>query len=110
MSAQHTPAPWHVNSTEAHGEACAYAANIIGPESVGSPCLACMEFQGAIETDSEATKANAHLISAAPELFAALKLYDANFDAGIHGQKLPRNPIEVANIARAALAKAKGQP
>lgn len=71
MNTSHTPGPWHVNSTEAHGEACAYAAVIIGPESAGSPCIASLEFGGTIETDSETTKANARLIAAAPDTAAS---------------------------------------
>ncbi len=103
-TAAHTPGPWHVNSTEAHGEACSYAALIIGAESAGSPCVASLEFGGTIETDSETTKANARLIAAAPELLAALEgmIALSGLRTDIPLEKMPKR----LQVAVSAIAKA----
>lgn len=105
-NAPHTPGPWHVNDTEAHGEACSYAAVIIGAESVGSPCVASLEFGGTIETDSATTKANARLIATAPELLEACEQAEYWLAEELRnpGQAKPK---AILKALRAVIAKAR---
>lgn len=66
-------------------------------------------YEGAHEREAEETRANARLIAAAPELFEALLAYVQYTDAGIETGEADRGEIELAEKARAALAKATGE-
>ena len=55
---------------------------------------------------AEESKANAHLISAAPDLLSALRFLLADYIA-IEGEKLTGSSVP-ADMARAAIAKAEG--
>ena len=92
MSAQHTPGPW-----VAHGH-YVYAV------SVGTVARA--EWFSPKKADTETRRANARLIAAAPDLFAALRLLVSTAST---------QPLDVKrlmagfNAARAAIAKAEGR-
>ncbi len=87
----HTPGPWQLDDeTEIHKEGF-IIASVTWPED--SPCL---DEDDDLEALTEEATANAHLIAAAPELLAALKLIAA----------VPQGS-EVERIVRAAIAKAE---
>ena len=85
---KHTPGPWRV---EADGV-------IVGPSNGFSPFggCGCCDSPWMNGHDGEACQANARLIAAAPELLGALKDMGARY--GLTEQ------------ARAAIAKAEGEP
>ena len=84
---QWTPGPWEINDTNESGD------QYIGP--VDTMRYIALAMQNLLEP-AEETKANAHLIAAAPDLYTALKNLVARYDEA-----------EI-NAAIAALAKARG--
>ena len=87
MTAKHTPGPWTTGRA-------------INTVDIGKFSFICPF--GANSADQVAEiKANARLISAAPDLLAALEAMIAKIDA----DKLPIS----CSLARAAIAKAKGE-
>lgn len=59
----------------------------------------------------EETKANARLIAAAPELLEALERLLGAIATAEHLNEIPPGTFpETSSVARAAIAKAKGQP
>ena len=79
-----TPGPWDVRKAPIGG-----TSMIIRPIGAIRVC------------ELIANDANAHLISAAPELLEAL---EAKMSASVHAER-----VEADKLARAAIAKAKGQ-
>ena len=110
MSAKHTPGPWRFS--EAFGPEnmhCGFEVeearadfNYRGPVA---RLLHCEHIGGITLGESEA---NARLISAAPDMLAALSELVANLDGGAYaGEKFPDgHPM---HAARAAIAKATGE-
>jgi hypothetical protein len=88
MKNQHTPGPWQLTIGE-------YDAAIHNDVTIAS-----------INDDALAWEANAHLISAAPDLLSALRFLLADYVA-IEGEKLTGSSVP-ADMARAAIAKAEG--
>lgn len=98
MSA-HTPAPWNYGQVKQTN-----IFDIIGPDLTGQGREVVGTFratQGRV-----ANLANARLISAAPDLLAALRFLVADYVA-IEGEKLTGSRIPIA-MAREAIAKAEG--
>lgn len=95
---KHTPAPWHINPTNDSRTKYRIYAN---PQGLSLICNA----EGAMPT--ETNEANARLIAAAPELLAALECLTFTVDGLVSdkGQIVK----DALNIARAAIAKAKGE-
>jgi hypothetical protein len=96
MESKHTPGPW---TPYWSGEK---QYRILGPNNGhGYPGIA--EVKGFIEFSAEENKSNAHLISAAPDMFEVIKeLYDWAADTGVQGPIFPK--------LQAAYLKATGQP
>ncbi len=85
MSTKHTPGPWVVNPVRAQVDAThAPICQLLWPTRMRS---------------EDETESNARLIAAAPELLAALDEIARDYVT----------PPRLADIARAAIAKAKGQ-
>jgi hypothetical protein len=98
----YTPGPWH---TKREGLSTIYVEANIGGGWV-QEVAAC----GPTET-ADQKEANARLIAAAPELLEALEriavLYEKDTDADNYEQAA--NAYEMRCIARAAIAKARGE-
>lgn len=94
---KHTPGPWVISSIED-----APRTVKIGTGEGGWLGVA----QAFGDTDEEA-RANAQLITAAPDLLAALCILEREMSAALTDGAYPEQHKAVAN-ARAALAKAKG--
>lgn len=104
MKNQHTPGPWLrsksgntfqiVAGKDMNEEPNTLVANIppIGYNCDYEPC--------------DETKANAHLIAAAPDLLSALRFLLADYIA-IQGDKLTGSSVPI-EMAQAAIAKAEG--
>lgn len=91
MSAQHTPGPWEVKQFG-------------GPQISGPEGYAICTMWGALSVDELAGQdaANARLIAAAPELLGAL-------DRAVQRLEGDWAATEEVDMARAALAKARGE-
>jgi hypothetical protein len=105
MNAQHTPGPWAV-AGESYNDHEAYVIEAGGR----TICWTASSLDDAgIEVITAEDDANADLIAAAPELLIALKQI-ADWDPSA----APSEPkglsiIDAIDIARAAIAKAKGE-
>lgn len=93
MSARHTPGPWEAMPTSVR------APNDVKTFTTVCQCICGMK-------TGEEVRANAQLISAAPDLLAALRDCVA---ALIAIQLSPYHKREVVEAARAAIAKATGE-
>lgn len=102
MTTKHTPAPWFANLKNEGG------FEITDREDCWEAVVLCTRF--AFPEKEEETHANARLISAAPDLLAALiALDDCYCSAGPHLTKDERHQHRMTLIAaRAAVAKATG--
>ncbi|WP_312708629.1 hypothetical protein [Stenotrophomonas sp.] len=104
MTSKHTPGPWYVGREDENtGE--------IEVNSDGRPYV-CLVFPGAID---EVTPANARLIAAAPELLEALIEATACGMVPISsakdgGASTHSRQVRCADMIRAAIAKATGEP
>lgn len=105
MNAQHTPGPWRFlpGNETAPGyvvgrEACAFVAQLLGKDGRRNP-----------ETQE---RADANLIAAAPELLDGLRQMTDAYAKAMRDAGVTRYPeaLAVVRAARAALAKAKGEP
>ena len=94
MNAKHTPGPWNIGTPPPNGE-----------QTVGTD----QGLMVAVATTGAGvkTKANAHLIAAAPDLLEALKDCVAVMDRELAGLKVIQPEL---SAARAAIAKATGEP
>ena len=102
MSAGFTPGPWSVGAPTGHNPDKVFRGDDAIASVYGVPVhqhLNDLPKWG--ETYSEGV-ANARLIAAAPDLYAALRSYLAEADAG-------HVTVETDSAARAALAKAQGE-
>lgn len=84
---KHTPGPWEISGD-----------SIVS----GDTCIANIETDGGYEASSEEREANSSLISSAPELLSALE------DLLEIGQSKAVFHVAECNMARSAIAKAKG--
>lgn len=91
MNAKHTPGPWYIGMKP--------GPMIYGPKGEQVSDMRHKPFTLVSEIDESV--ANVRLISAAPDLLAALEAMIAKIDA----DKLPIS----CSLARAAIAKAKGE-
>lgn len=103
MQTSHTLGPWSIHSNE-------YAQWI--SNSLGKAQIAKV-FQPA-GMKPEESQANAHLISAAPELLAALEDCLAQFTSILNEERFSveyhKSVAESHKLAISAISKAKGQP
>jgi hypothetical protein len=113
MSDQHTPGPWVVRDADT-------MCPVIDSPNVGKGYWASLAT--ATQRDPhpregggismEMARANARLISAAPDLLKALETLLASFDSEIHneydGTSMLAERLAEADHARAAIAKARG--
>ena len=103
MSA-HTPGPWTVRGQGfvVGGEGDALNADYVALTLITAPSVPSNH-----QPDAEEARANAHLMAAAPELFAALKLLLTTHDASCVDAEACQ--IGGIDLARAAIAKAEGR-
>ena len=94
----HTPGPWKFDERSAE----------VGPISDLDDQTFGMVLQ-LCDVYGDNKKADGHLISAAPDLLAALKLCDEAMTWEIGGEPLGTLMLEARNKARAAIAKARGE-
>ena len=98
----HTPSPWRV--VEGRGD----SLNVVsGPEGSRGFLIAEVTALAPAASDEE-WAANARLISAAPDLFAACKAVFADFELHIRGRNAPGYQDHWKAV-RAAIAKAEGK-
>ena len=103
MSSQHTPGPWKSLPEEADKPYIRVRGTALGRRykiaNVMDPT-----YNGATDQDFEETRANARLIAAAPELYAALEQIAqiSEYNTSSMGW--------VVGLAKAAIAKATGEP
>ncbi len=95
----HTPGPWQTNGAINYSETIPANVEVSGQDGVKRVALC---FYG--ETNQERI-ANARLITAAPDLLAALEFLLADYTA-IEGERLTASMVP-ADKARTAIAKAK---
>jgi citrate lyase beta subunit len=100
MSA-HTPGPW-VASIVCGGTNGWPSRVVVGPIGRQAEIHVAMLRGDAL--------ANANLIAAAPELLAAVEAALADLDAALRGRRPPRPQLELAQLFRTAIAKARGAP
>lgn len=105
---KHTPGPWY---TKGYRHAIADTVAVCyGDQS--HYIAKCHPFNGE-PNDPETARANAHLISAAPDMLAALEylIMAAGYATGKHEPTLKElsAPLDAWDIALAAIAKAKGE-
>jgi hypothetical protein len=101
-----TPGPWFIGDTycddEGHPEIPIHASNGRGGEC--TPASVVLQFP----TVEGMQEANARLIAAAPELYAALQMLEAAYGDRTWGTV--EAVARAMPAARAALAKARGEP
>lgn len=92
---KHTPGPWETDRNNVHSGQIATIHHCLNNDwvEVWSPNW---------PADEDEQEANARLIAAAPELLEALEGFVACWDACA-------SPVEFAEKARAAIAKARGE-
>lgn len=104
-----TRGPWHVEATTLHAYITPpkghYVASVILPSDTFH--------MSSSEKSQRSEMANAHLISASPEMFEALAHIDAYYDMNDLDEREDDDAIEVPvgdlRRARSALAKARGE-
>lgn len=96
-----TPGPWFVHDNHPQ-----HACYHIGPDDCGPLDVATVYSPGDEEAD-----ANAHLIAAAPEMYAQLDYVERLLSAHERGEQLPGDQDAKAwgVMTRAILAKARGE-
>jgi hypothetical protein len=102
----HTPGPWEVCSDGAGWYIEAMPEREHSLAHISSP-----EWQESPDTSIDEAEANARLIASAPELLEACKMiveYDEDVEES--GGEFLRLYIKALNAARAAIAKATGEP
>lgn len=114
---KHTPGPWKVYSAPLRPN---FPTPIIEIQDANDQAVVPWPGLDAADQPKGVKLANAHLISAAPEMLAALKLpavlyalgYVAEFagDGGDHTQADGRKADAAIKAIRAAIAKARGLP
>lgn len=122
MDTKHTPGPWKIVQRSRSEDGGAYPAEIVSADGNEYPvtpleagCIAqlALDNPGSFWDDSEVKKCNARLIAAAPELLEALvaavdcrmvPVSSAKDGACRHSRQ-----VEVADMIRAAIAKATGE-
>lgn len=111
MSAAFTPGPWQAKHDYTVEGATTIIANVDGESFSDGTTSHTFDFIAICEDEYGErllnAQANARLIAAAPEMFAALELALANVEC-VEGDKCP-HWVEWHNVARAALAKARGE-
>jgi hypothetical protein len=101
METKHTPGPWHAVDNKQFWEIRTSDWERSG-EQIGDACASCF-IDG--HKDNPVAEANAHLMAAAPDLFAALTAL-----MGDHGGSIGVSRTdERALAALAAIAKATGE-
>lgn len=113
MTTQHTPGPWKVSSQE-YQEAC---RNELEWDSCNLTVIDVPAHGAAIHVFGATQKVadeRANLIAAAPDLLAALEQIVEGLEVPMLGNdtvagNLPITKRDIAKIARAAIAKAKGE-
>lgn len=107
-----TPGPWDIEPYDEHGGYdCMYGAIRVGPVTLDG-CdygqLSCDPIEPAA---LEQMQGDARLISAAPDLLAALRALEPYFDALVcYASSMDEhNPNRLVVDARAAIAKAEGE-
>jgi hypothetical protein len=128
--AEHTPGPWVsiVGNDRLHGTTLLRTAEVMTAQTRGEmsgrgyredPSFVdnikiadCGTFQDDISTDE--LHANAHLISAAPDLYEALSEVLREWEesigtAGLSDAEVAEQNLDIVQSARAALAKARGE-
>lgn len=102
MTAKHTPGPWEIDSdyVQQAGQTSVAICDVMCIDEGGNNGW----YRGPI------TQANAHLISAAPDLLEALIAMEQEKSDYMTRNALGDPSVETTNkMARAAIAKAKGQ-
>ncbi len=101
ITAQHTPGPWFVSTATHLTLGAILAVSAKEGDGVDAVCIVDL-----LPGDEE-SKANAHLIAAAPDLLEALKLCEGNISS-LLASTHPRVYGEWLDFVRAAIAKAEG--
>jgi hypothetical protein len=113
----HTPGPWSATFHESGGYECMFGAWALTASVDGWVTSIATVDQSSYGQDpcdtafrSGVARANAHLLSASPDLLAALRTMDQQFRALLQVQ--PHFPLmeqeHALNLAQAAIAKAEG--
>ena len=112
-----TPGPWEAGGKKSHG------TSVYGPKTVSVAWVGCASTHGDLghyAIDSDEAHANAHLIAAAPDLYAELKAAEKILEDVLVSPwrgVMPFEPeaskmradLEQIGRVRAALAKARGE-
>lgn len=110
MTSKHTPGPWRLSASSPNIIKQDYTYLGLDEESgvlIGS---ACGNDKSGFYPDEDEGRANARLISAAPELLEALEGIANHYDMDGYGEKAWKDlALEMADLARAAIAKATGE-
>lgn len=100
-----TPGPWLTAWSDTHAGQIATIHGI--RDELGHVCWA--EIWSPIWPESPTQSANAHLIAAAPDLYAALSNFVEGWETGDGGPVTVERIAEAHKQACAALAKARGE-
>lgn len=101
--AKHTPGPWRAREMVRHGQLYGYfvAADDVNGFAYDAEILGEDEYRDGMDRWA----ADAHLISAAPELLTALRLLHAH----LFGPDPLLSRVDIDSECRAAIAKAEGR-
>ncbi len=102
MSAKHTPGPWRLSRSASDSVVCDTPGAHNSPDSIAY-------YGGHLIAESIELK-NRQLIAAAPELLEALRSAVELYGAPGGPWNVPGDPGAWITLARAALAKATGEP
>lgn len=106
MTTEHTPGPWTVASNGDDGARVNAFATV-----AWCPTSAAFGVDGSQVISADEAEANARLIAAAPELLAACEVFiEAERRAEVNGREGFGLYTEAMSAARAAVAKARGEP
>lgn len=105
MEHKHTPGPWHLEGHIVYGPAHAESRHPNGRICIARVLRAGTEradplLEGGADRFGFDSEADARLIAASPSMFAALEIIAAG----------NTDPDEMVKMARAAIAKATGEP
>jgi hypothetical protein len=107
MTYNHTPSPWVV----CHSEKPTFISHTTGvysqPDSSDERIIALCDEDLLLSSDEQLS--NARLIAAAPELLEALQELEQRLDYSKSGPFSHYDSLECLGIARAAIAKARGE-
>jgi hypothetical protein len=111
METKFTPGPWEIADTSPNGTSVKSTSIGIGILWCGANSMYSTKESRGYTISGEEAKANAHLASAAPDMYAALEAAKAHIrdEIGMFGARMDYKDTDTINVIDAALKKARGE-